>query len=205
MSAEERVKIEFLKNVKTGCRRIALTVGVTLALALAAAPAGSAETGYIVGLNTYPMREAPQFSDPAVARITVGEKVTILEKQSGWFRIRAGEKSGWMPESVVGLEAPAVIQVGPLRRKAEEMEGNLTRLVRENNTLKDENEKLLSRVTALGEDVEGYREKVAGARNYQRLSTIALGGGLVIFGWVAGFALASASRRKAGKTKYRLD
>ncbi len=199
------MKIEFLKNVKTGCRRIALTVGVTLALALAAAPAGSAETGYIVGLNTYPMREAPQFSDPAVARITVGEKVTIIEKQSGWFRIRAGEKSGWMPESVVGFEAPAVIQVGPLRRKAEEMEGNLTRLVRENNTLKDENEKLLSQVTALGEDVEGYREKVAGARNYQRLSTIALGGGLVIFGWVAGFALASASRRKAGKKKYRLD
>ncbi len=201
------MKIRFLKNVKAIWRRGALTVGLALALAsaLAAAPAGSADAGYVVGLNTYPIREAPQFSDPAVARITVGDKVTILEKQNGWFRIRAGEKSGWMPESVVGLEAPATVQVGPLLRKAEEMEGNLTRLVRENSTLKNENEKLLSQVTDLGEEVEKYQKKIAGARNYQRLSTIALGGGLVIFGWVAGFALAVASRRKKGKGKYRFD
>jgi hypothetical protein len=174
-------------------------------MALAAAPAVSAETGYVVGLNTYPLREAPQFADPAVARIKVGEKVAILERQTGWFNVRVGEKTGWMPESVVGLDPPPAVQVGPLRRKAEEMEGNLTRLVRENNTLKDENEKLLSRVTDLGEDVEKYRKKVAGARNYQRLSAIALGGGLVIFGWVAGFALASSSRRREKKGKYRFD
>ncbi len=200
------MKIRFVKNVKAGCRRISVPAGLTLALLLlAAAPAGSADAGYVVGLSTYPIREAPQFSNPAVARIRVGEKVTILEKQPGWFRIKAGEKTGWMPESVVGPDAPPAVQIGPLRRKAEEMEGNLTRLVRENNTLKDENEKLLSRVTDLGKDVEECRKKVAGARNYQRLSTIALGGGLVIFGWVAGFALASASRRKASKAKYRFD
>jgi len=195
----------FLKSVSAGCRRISIPAGMTLALVLlAAAPAGSADTGYVVGLSTYPIREQPQFSDPAVVRISVGKKVTILEKQTGWFRVRAGERTGWMPESVIGLKAPATVQVGPLRRKAEEMEGNLTRLVRENNTLKDENEKLLARATDLEEGVEMYRKKIAGARNYQRLSAIALGGGFVIFGWVAGFALAVASRKKA-RGKYRFD
>jgi hypothetical protein len=202
---EGRVKIGFLKKVNAGCRRGALALGLALVLVMAAAPAGSADTGYVVGLNTYPIREAPQFSDPAVARATVGEKITILERQTGWFRIKAGEKTGWMPESVVGTDAPPAVLVGPLRRKAEEMEGNLTRLVRENSSLKNENEALLSQVADLGEGVETYQKKIAGARNYQRLSAIALGGGLVIFGWVAGFALAVASRRKEVKTKYRLD
>jgi len=131
--------------------------------------------------------------------------VSILEKQLGWQRIRAGEQTGWMPDSVISRDAPPAVQIGPLRRKAEEMEGNLTRLVRENSSLKDENEKLLAQVTDLGEGAEDYRKKIAGARNYQRLSAIALGGGLVIFGWVAGFALAVASRRKKGKGKYRFD
>jgi hypothetical protein len=205
MTADKRVKMGIIADGRAVCRRVIPAVGLTLVLLTAAVPAGSADTGYVIGLSTYPIREAAQFTEQAVARIAVGKKVTILEKQPGWYKIRTGEQTGWMPNSVIGLDAPPAVQIGPLRRKAEEMESNLTRLVRENSSLKAENEKLLAQVTDLGEGAEDYREKIAGARNYQRLSAIALGGGLVIFGWVAGFALAVASRRRDVKKKYRLD
>ena len=69
--------------------------------------------------------------------------------------------------------------------------------------LQAEKEFHLKKTAVLEGNLKESRGKLAGRKNYQKLSGIALGGGLVVFGWAAGYALASASRRKTAK--YHID
>lgn len=179
--------------------------GISLALLLFMTPPLAAETGYVVGLSVYPLRDTPQFSSPAVARLPVGEKVTIVEEQSGWIKVRTGKITGWMPESVIGRKSPPSIQLEPLRQRVKELDGTVDRLKEENSTLREDNEGLSKRADSLGSELEGARTTASSARSYQRFWGVALGGGLVIFGWITGFALASISRRRGTKQKYRFD
>lgn len=178
-----------------------------LALALVAAhsSAGAAEEGYISGLGSYPLRDTPQFSAEPASRLETGTKIAILEQQAGWIKVRSGNQTGWMPESVIGRQAPPSVQLGPLKSRVEQMESNLNTLVRENNMLKDENVALNEKVSSLRESLEKSRRSADRTRNLQRTWDIALGGGLVIFGWIAGYALAAASRRKGSTRKYVID
>jgi len=168
-------------------------------------PAAAAEPGFVTGLSTYPLRETPQFSDPPAVRLPVGTKLTVLERQEGWIRVKAGEKTGWMPDSVIGKEAPPALQIGPLRQRMKETENRLGRLVEENKDLQGGNESLSERVTLLEEELASSRSVASRARNSQRFQGVALGGGLVIFGWITGYALASRTGRRKSPGKLVID
>ena len=168
--------------------------------------AQSAEQGYVEGLSTYPLREEPQFSAEPAMRLPVGQKLTILEEQQGWVKVRVGDRNGWMPTSVVGKEAPANLRLGPLQERMRELETGIGRLEDENRELKAENDELGKRVSSQAEDLEDVRRATSRARNMEKLKHIALGGGLVIFGWITGYALASAVHKPGGaKKKYIID
>ena len=140
-----------------------------------------------------------------MSRLDTGTRVLILEEQAGWIRVRAGDRTGWMPESVIGRTAPPSVQLGPMKSRMEQMESNLSSLGRENNMLRDENTALNEKVSTLRESLEKSERSADRTRNLQRTWDIALGGGLVIFGWITGYALASASKRKSSNRKYVID
>ena len=165
----------------------------------------AAEQGYVEGLSTYPLRDEPQFSAEPTMRLPVGQQLTILEEQQGWVRVRIGDRAGWMPTSVVGNEAPANLRLGPLQDRMRQMESGMANLEAENKQLKDENTDLANRVTSQAEDLEDVRRATSKTRNAQKLRLIALGGGLVIFGWITGYALAAAVHRPGSKKKYIID
>lgn len=164
----------------------------------------AAETGYVTGLQTYPLRDTPQFSSPAVERLPVGEKVTIVEEREGWIKVQSAKGAGWMPESVIGQEAPPALQLGPLQKRNREIESSLGTLAKEKNALLDENGILVEKVRTLEGEIEEARSSDSWARAFRRFGGMALGGGLVIFGWITGYALAAISRRKGTKPKYRI-
>jgi hypothetical protein len=110
-----------------------------------------------------------------------------------------------MPTSVVGKEAPANLRLGPLQDRMREMTTGLGRLEGENKNLKKENAELAERVSSQAGDLEKVRQATSSTRNAQKLRLIALGGGLVIFGWITGYALASAVHRPGSKKKYIID
>ena len=165
----------------------------------------AAETGFVAGLASYPLRDSPQFSAPAAARLPVGTGLTVLERKDGWVSVRAGKKSGWMPDSVVGGEAPAVVQLEPLQERTRAAEARVGKLSRENDGFRERNESLEERVASLVEDLDEARELASGARSSRRLQGMALGGGLVLFGWVTGYALASRSGQAKSKGRLIVD
>jgi hypothetical protein len=163
---------------------MALVYALLLLLPVAAA---AAEQGYVEGLSTYPLREEPQFSAEPAMRLPVGQELT-------------------MPVSVVGNEAPANLRHGPLQERMRELETGIGRLENENRELKAENSELGEKVSSQAEDLESVRRATSRSRNMEKLKYIALGGGLVIFGWITGYALASAVHRPGGsKKKYIID
>jgi hypothetical protein len=152
------------------------------------------------------LREEPQFSAEPAMRLPVGQELTILEEQQGWVKVRVGDREGWMPVSVVGNEAPANLRLGPLQERMRELETGIGRLENENRELKAENSELGEKVSSQAEDLESVRRATSRSRNMEKLKYIALGGGLVIFGWITGYALASAVHRPGGsKKKYIID
>ena len=169
----------------------------------AAAEAG--EKAYIVGLATYPLREEPQFANPAISRLKVGERIEILERIPGWVRIKADGQVGWLLESVVDTRTPAEAELAPLRQRLGTLETGLDKATEENGVLTKENEKLTGEVTVLQRDLDDSRRLLRNSRSYQRLWGVALGGGLVIFGWITGYALAARSRKKSSSGKYTLS
>ena len=55
-----------------------------------------------VQLREVKLRQTPQFFGAPVATLVYGDKVQVIEKQPGWYRVRAdGGAEGWLNESSV--------------------------------------------------------------------------------------------------------
>jgi hypothetical protein len=73
---------------------IGLTLFLALAGLLAAMPAATAETGTLLKadqLKAEPFRDAN-----AVSTLAPGDKVEILQRQGGWFRVKTAKGGGWV-------------------------------------------------------------------------------------------------------------
>lgn len=67
---------------------------LVLAALLTAVPAAAVETGALLKadeLKAEPFRDAN-----AVATLTSGDKVEILKRQGGWFRVKTAKGTGWV-------------------------------------------------------------------------------------------------------------
>jgi len=186
-------------------RRNLLAAGLAalLALAPAAAPAAP-EDAWIVEIDSYTMRAAPKTGSKVVGRARLGEKVRVLGRDDGWAEIETGEGRGWVIDSAVGREAPAVSLVGPLQDRVGGLEASVASLEAERDTLRADNTALEARVGELEEALERARRDAASARGSGRFREMALGGGLVVLGWIAGFAFAALRRRRAAGTRYTI-
>ncbi len=92
--------------------RYSVTYGLTLtspaamsAPGASASPAASAtETSMgsaVVVWNSCLVRESPK-TGAVVGKVTKGDKLTLLEQQADWYRVRAGATSGWVFGEAIG-------------------------------------------------------------------------------------------------------
>jgi len=47
------------------------------------------------------LRSSPSFLGAVVTQVSYGERVTVLDSQSGWTKVRADGSSGWIHESAL--------------------------------------------------------------------------------------------------------
>lgn len=179
----------------------ALCAVALLTLAGAVLRAG-AEEAWVVESEGYTLREAPKPGAKSVGSVKVGERVFVLGRAAGWIQVETGERRGWVTESGIGAEAPASLRLGPLQERVSGLEASVGRLEGERASLQEENRRLGERVAELEDALSRSRREAAEARTSGRLGVMALGGGLVILGWIAGYALAALRRR--GGTRYTI-
>lgn len=161
----------------------------------------AAEEAYIIEMGGYTLRGAPKVTAAVAGRVKVGDKVFVTGRTSGWVQVETVDQKGWLSESAVGSELPASIRLGPIQERVSGLEVSLRNLEEEKKNLQEENVRLGSRVGELEKSYERARKEVADARASGRFREIALGGGLVIIGWLAGYAL----RRRGGSSRYRME
>ena len=49
---------------------------------------------------------SPAFDAPQLATLTKGDELAVIEKQADWYRVRAGGKTGWIPQLLVSTHKP---------------------------------------------------------------------------------------------------
>lgn len=161
----------------------------------------AAEEAFIVEMEGYTLRSAPKVSGLASGRVKVGTRVLVTGRTSGWVQVEAGDQKGWLSESAVGSELPASVRLGPVQERVAALETNLQTLEAEKKGLQEENARLGSRVGELEQSFARAKKEAVDARATGRFREMALGGGLVILGWLAGYAL----RRRGGSSRYRIQ
>lgn len=84
-----------LRSAVRNCLQRLLLVGLFAAMpAISAAPTIAAETGTLLKADAL---KAEPFRDAAtVATLKTGDKVDILQRQGGWFRVKTPRGSGWL-------------------------------------------------------------------------------------------------------------
>jgi hypothetical protein len=81
------------------------------------------------------------------------------------------------------------------------LETSVTALETEKTALAEENARLAARVGEIEAAYDKSKKEVANVRSAGHFREIALGGGLVIIGWLAGFAV----RRRSGSGRYQIE
>lgn len=191
----------------TGPFIVRLTVQALIGLAVLCAVREplSAEEAFIVDIKGYVLRSAPGIAAGVAGRVKVGDKVFVTGRNSGWVQVEIGDQQGWLLESAIGGEPPASIQLGPVQERLAALEAGAQDLENQKQSLQHENIRLGSRITELETQLARAKKEIIDTRSSGRFKELALGGGLVIVGWLAGYALAALSRRRGGSSRYRIE
>lgn len=64
-----------------------------------------AETLYIQNGKAALLAE-PAFNGARVAAVQKGDEVEVLEKRGGWYQVKLGEQTGWMPKLMLSTRPP---------------------------------------------------------------------------------------------------
>lgn len=177
---------------------------IAAAAVLLLAAAAAAEEAYVVEMSSYVLRSAPRSGAPSVGRVQVGERVFVIDRDAGWAQVEIGDRKGWLPETGVGTNAPAVNSLGPMQERIAGLEARVAESEGEKTALREENSRLGARISELEQTVQHSSGAVAAAKSSVRFREMALGGGLVILGWLAGYGFAAARRSRRGATRYEI-
>lgn len=187
---------------RSAFRGLAAAAFAASLLPLPVSPA-RAEEAFVVEVESYSLREAPRGAAKATGRVKVGEKVFVVGRSAGWAQVEAGDRKGWLAEQGIGAEPPAALRLAPLQERVSGLETSVQELAAERTSLQEENARLSSRVGELEQSLGRAQKEAAAARSSSRIGEVALGGGLVIVGWLAGYGFAAA-RRRSGSTRYHI-
>ena len=178
----------------------------------------SPEELFVTGLRSYPIRENPQFSDPALVRIPVGRRVTLVERKEGWVKIDDGEHSGWILASIVGKklqrgDRETLARLKSLEGELKDSRERFQRLSEKNRLLNAEKERLAGEIALLEEEGAGAGEGEAlppsgsegNSLREEKVMLTAMAGGLLLLGFAAGYIISSFSHHRPSKVRYKID
>ncbi len=128
-----------------------------------------AETVYVHDYLRLGVRTLPNSSEPAIAVVTTGDALSVLERREGYLKVRTGEGTeGWVSESYVSAEKPVRMQLVQLKKESERREAELKALQKaladsegKNKTDKARLAKLLSDNAVLEQQVSRYTSRNA--------------------------------------------
>lgn len=78
--------------------------GLALLLALSSASVG-AESLFVQSLKA-DLLEQPKFGAAAVKQLQKGDEVALLSAEGAWYKVNAGDKSGWVSRLLVAKHPP---------------------------------------------------------------------------------------------------
>lgn len=78
-----------------------------------------AETVYVHDFLRLGVRTHPNSSEPAIAVVTTGDALAVLERREGYLRVRAKDGTeGWVSEAYVSSEKPARLRLEQLQKSS---------------------------------------------------------------------------------------
>jgi SH3 domain protein len=170
---------------------------LALALLCIAPAALQAEPGWVKGEVHLNLRTGPSNEYRIIGGVQTGDRLEVLELGSGWTRVRAGDKEGWIPEGYLqDVPTPGVL-LEETQAKATELRAQVESLGAETAKLKQENSSISERDTQQRSEIETLtRENLelkAGARWPEWIT----GAGILTAGMVMGWILhVTAGRRQ---------
>jgi len=96
--------------ILTGLVALVLAAATLSLIVRARAQVSHGVTAQLAGSSLFHLREQPVFSSRIIAILERGTTVTVVnsvtENDQTWYRVQAGEESGWIQAQYVRLDAP---------------------------------------------------------------------------------------------------
>lgn len=126
-----------------------------------------AETVYVHDYLRLGVRTHPNSSEAAIAVVTTGDALTVLERQEGYLKVRAEDGTeGWVSDSYVSSEKPARLLLEQLQKssarneaKLKELETTLAESKEKNMVSEKQLSALMGENAALKQQVSEYRHR----------------------------------------------
>ncbi len=97
------------------------------AVSLVLCAAASAETAYVTDVLRLGIHAAPDTSDRAFDNLVSGTAVEVLERNSGYARVKLADgREGWVRSTYLVTTAPAAARIADLEAQVVDLEGAVT-------------------------------------------------------------------------------
>lgn len=119
----------------------------------------AAQTVYVTDQLSLKLRGTPASDGTVIMTLKSGDKLTLIEKQNGFSKVRTGEgKSGWVQSWYVSPEIPVTYLLEQANLETEQLKQQLdsaeNKLSNFNSVLSDENNELKNTVSALSDKIK---------------------------------------------------
>jgi SH3 domain protein len=109
----------------------------------------NAETMFVTGIKKITFRTGPGNEYKILKQITLGEKITLIEKGDTWSKCKLeNEEEGWILNTFISSQAPVEVLYNPLKKKYNTLINQYSVLKKKNDKYKFQNDKLLSDASA---------------------------------------------------------
>jgi hypothetical protein len=180
----------------TSTRMWAVIGGITAIVFLAGV--AQAENAWIKGEVRLNLRTGPGNQFRIISGMTTGDAVTVIERGSGWTKIRKQDDGqlGWIPEGYLQPKPPPTVAVAMLEDQVSELTSKLEATTSEAAALRTNNEELAGRDGDQRTEIEQLTLEVmelsAGARWPEWIT----GASILLVGMLVGAILHRNSTRR---------
>lgn len=168
------------------------------AAAAEAESAPAAETGWIRGHLKLNFRAAPNADAKPLGIVETGDAVTILERRSGWARVRTeGGETGWISESYLDPEGSPSERIGELDQELAGVRKELAAAQREIAALAEARQALDARAAEREALFQQLDEENRVLRAGERWPFLIMGAAILGAGFIGGLLMRGSSGRRS--------
>jgi uncharacterized protein YgiM (DUF1202 family) len=143
-------------------------------------------------------RAAPANDATPLGIVKTGDEVRVLERQSGWARIRTGDDAtGWLPESFLDTGAPPSAAVADFQQQIDALRGKIEALTRARDDARAEAAALQTRDQEREQRLRHLADENRDLRAGERWPYMLTGAFILGVGMVVGFLMRMGSSRRS--------